>query len=266
MFRWLGLFLVGISLSGCLVPLSHKAEYDAREVKSGAVTKSFRGGYKLYKVQVNDSLFDIALRFDVTYQQLAAWNHLRYPYRIYPGDQLKIKRQYKNYRDPVSNQRLQVEKTPPVTVGKKTVQVQQKTHQIGVSKVSNKPLSIQWSWPALGQILLFFKTGVQPNKGIDISGSEGDPVFAAADGQVVYTGNSLRGYGNLIIVKHAHDFLSAYGHNSKILVKEGEYVKAGKKIAEIGSTGADISKLHFEIRQAGTPVNPLHYLPEKLPN
>lgn len=119
---------------------------------------------------------------------------------------------------------------------------------------------ITWSWPADGALL----KGFQANSaipGIDIAGGRGDPVRAAADGVVVYSGNGLVGYGELIIIKHNDSYLSAYGHNRKRLVKEGEKVRAGQTIAEMGSSGASRDELQFQIRRDGTPVNPLDYLP-----
>ena len=101
------------------------------------------------------------------------------------------------------------------------------------------------------------------NKGIDIAGQEGQPVMAAADGTVVYAGNGLRGYGELVIVKHSETYVSAYGHNRRLLVREGERVKIGQTIAEMGSTGTDRVKLHFEIRRQGKPVDPLQFLPNR---
>ena len=101
------------------------------------------------------------------------------------------------------------------------------------------------------------------NKGIDIAGNDGDPVSAAADGEVVYVGSALRGYGNLVIVKHNEEFISAYAHNRQILVKQGQAIKRGQRIAEFGRSDADRVKLHFEIRRQGKPVDPLRYLPTR---
>ncbi len=118
-----------------------------------------------------------------------------------------------------------------------------------------------WSWPTDGKLLNRYSES--DSKGIDIAGTRGDPVRAAADGRVVYQGSGLRGYGQLIIVKHSDEFLSAYAHNDRIHVKEGESVKRGQKIADLGSTGTDRAKLHFEIRRHGAPVDPLNYLPKR---
>ncbi|MFY8121293.1 MAG: peptidoglycan DD-metalloendopeptidase family protein [Burkholderiaceae bacterium] len=118
-----------------------------------------------------------------------------------------------------------------------------------------------WLWPAEGKLIEGFHE--TRNKGIDIAGKEGDPVVAAADGQVVYSGSGLRGYGNLVILKHGEDFISAYAHNRSILVKQGQSVRRGQRIAELGRTDADVPKLHFEIRQQGKPIDPLGLLPKR---
>ncbi|MDQ0012433.1 lipoprotein NlpD [Variovorax boronicumulans] len=116
-----------------------------------------------------------------------------------------------------------------------------------------------WIWPASGSLIAGFDEA--KNKGYDISGKAGDPVLAAADGRVVYAGAGLRGYGNLIILKHNNTYLTAYAHNQTLLVKEDQSVQKGQKIAEMGSSDADRVKLHFEIRRQGKPVDPSRYLP-----
>lgn len=121
----------------------------------------------------------------------------------------------------------------------------------------NNNNSIKWSWPTNGKVLSKY---TERTKGVSISGNTGQSVLASADGTVVYSGNSLRGYGNLIIVKHNDIYLSAYGHNSKILVREGETVSKGQKIAEMGNTDSETVRLHFEIRERGKPVDPLKFL------
>lgn len=128
----------------------------------------------------------------------------------------------------------------------------------GVSAESD---GVDWMWPATGKVLAGFSKGT--NKGVDILGKMGDPVFASASGRVVYSGNGLRGYGKLVIIKHNDIYLSAYAHNSNLLVKEGQNVVRGQKIAEIGNTDSPQVKLHFEIRRQGEPVDPLKFLPER---
>jgi len=122
---------------------------------------------------------------------------------------------------------------------------------------------ISWDWPSRGNIIGRFTDSGMDNKGLDLSGNRGDPVLAAAAGEVVYAGSGLLRYGDLVILKHNERFLSAYAHNSAILVKEGERVTRGQKIAEIGSSGIDRNMLHFEIRLDGKPVDPLGYLPSR---
>jgi len=122
---------------------------------------------------------------------------------------------------------------------------------------------VSWRWPADGTLVGAFVSGDQTKQGIDISGKSGDPVRAAADGTVVYSGNGLVGYGELVIIKHNASYLSAYGHNRKRMVKEGDRVKAGQVIAEMGSSSASRDSLHFEIRKNGKPANPLDYLPRR---
>jgi lipoprotein NlpD len=117
-----------------------------------------------------------------------------------------------------------------------------------------------WAWPTTGRLLSGF---TEASKGIDLAGKVGDPVYASAAGKVVYSGSGLRGYGNLIIISHKNNYLSAYAHNSKILVKEGQQVSKGQKIAEVGNSDADQPKLHFEIRREGKPLDPTRYLPER---
>ncbi|MBI2315845.1 MAG: peptidoglycan DD-metalloendopeptidase family protein [Betaproteobacteria bacterium] len=120
---------------------------------------------------------------------------------------------------------------------------------------------VDWGWPTSGRVLAGFSEPA--NKGVDVSGKIGDPVFASASGRVVYSGAGLRGYGKLVIIKHNKTFLSAYAHNHQILVKEGQQVIKGQKIAEVGDSDADGPRLHFEIRRLGKPVDPLKYLPER---
>jgi lipoprotein NlpD len=120
---------------------------------------------------------------------------------------------------------------------------------------------VPWSWPTAGAVLAGFDE--VRNKGLDIAGKAGDPVLASADGRVVYAGAGLRGYGNLIILKHNNTYLTAYAHNQSLLVKEDQTVRKGQKIAEMGSSDSDRVKLHFEIRRQGKPVDPARYLPAR---
>lgn len=133
-----------------------------------------------------------------------------------------------------------------------------------VSSTTNSSTPVgSWRWPTDGKIIDNFSAAEGGNKGIDIAGTRGQSVVATASGRVVYAGNALRGYGNLIIIKHNDDYLSAYAHNDTMLVREQQEVKAGQKIATMGSTGTSSVRLHFEIRYKGKSVNPLRYLPQR---
>ncbi|QTF07301.1 murein hydrolase activator NlpD [Brenneria izadpanahii] len=128
---------------------------------------------------------------------------------------------------------------------------------------SNTAAVGSWRWPTEGKVIDSFSDSEGGNKGIDIAGTRGQPVIATASGRVVYAGNALRGYGNLIIIKHNDDYLSAYAHNENMLVREQQEVTAGQKIATMGSTGTSSVRLHFEIRYKGKSVNPLRFLPQR---
>ncbi|WP_407331301.1 peptidoglycan DD-metalloendopeptidase family protein [Enterovibrio sp. 27052020O] len=136
-----------------------------------------------------------------------------------------------------------------------------------VDKSANKspgtPKAISWQWPVSGRVVSGFSSSELGNKGVDIAGKRGQSISASADGKVVYAGNALRGYGNLIIIKHNDDYLSAYAHNDRIFVSERQNVKKGQKIASMGSSGTNSVRLHFEIRYKGKSVNPLRYLPKR---
>ena len=152
----------------------------------------------------------------------------------------------------------------PSTPATTTTQVETTNNTpVNANVVAPVASNVAWQWPTQGNVIQGFSNSDGGNKGIDISGSRGQAVKAAASGRVVYAGNALRGYGNLIIIKHNDDFLSAYAHNDKILVSDQQEVKAGQEIAKMGSTGTNAVKLHFEIRYKGKSVDPVRYLPRK---
>lgn len=150
-----------------------------------------------------------------------------------------------------------------VAVAASTDPVTEPTATVANSTASSSASVNSWKWPTDGKIIDNFSSSEGGNKGIDIAGTRGQPILATADGRVVYAGNALRGYGNLIIIKHNDDYLSAYAHNDTMLVREQQEVKAGQKIATMGSTGTSSVRLHFEIRYKGKSVNPLRYLPQR---
>ena len=194
--------------------------------------------YGYHQVEKGDTLFSISWRYGLDPKQLARWNGIAAPYTIFPGQRLRL--------------------NPSATASKRYVKKSKSSKSSGkVKTVAAKPPG-DWRWPVKGKILSKFSN---QNNGIDIVAKEGAPIVAASAGKVVYAGSGLRGYGNLLILKHNTTYFSAYAHNRRLLVKEGAAVKTGEKIAELGSTGTDRAKLHFEIRKDGNPVDPLKYLP-----
>ncbi|MBV1920506.1 MAG: peptidoglycan DD-metalloendopeptidase family protein, partial [Pseudomonadales bacterium] len=215
----------------------------------------------VHTVAKGETMFSIAWRYHRNYKELARSNGIRYPYSIFPGQRIRLAVK------PVTKQRKTNKSLKKITQHKKKRYKKPETKikpvQEKVANQRHKRVNIVWTWPASGSVITKFSSRGNVNKGIDLAGRRGAPVYAAASGKVVYSGQGLVGYGNLIIIKHNDSYLSAYAHNQKLLVKEGHYAKAGQKIAEIGSSGANRNKLHFEIRRNGKPVNPLAYLPKR---
>lgn len=207
------------------------------------------------RVQRGDTLYGIAFRNGVDFRDMARWNGIDSPYTIYPGQTLKL--YPPDGRAPATAGTAR----PPIT----TTSAPPPPATVARPPATQTPASsgFSWRWPAEGHVIGRFSSGDATKQGIDIAGSSGQAVRAAADGVVVYSGAGLVGYGELIIVKHSEAWLSAYGHNRKRLVNEGQNVKAGQQIAEMGSTGAAREMLHFEIRHNGKPVDPLLYLPKR---
>jgi lipoprotein NlpD len=245
-----------------------------------------------------DTLYSIAWETGRDYRELAKWNHIPPPYTIKPGQELRVmppavektptalasakpavakdkpanKTASKPSPSSASKSATVVVPTPtvpkPVTAKVDTSKSKNDTRAKTKTETVKSPDKVKagaggsWSWPADGQILKRYSDG-DASKGLDIGGTRGQSVRAAAGGRVVYQGSGLRGYGQLIIIKHSDEFLSAYAHNDRIYVKEGDVVKRGQKIADMGSTGTDRVKLHFEIRRQGVPTDPLKYLPTR---
>ena len=237
---------VMIFMLGCSVPRTKPATVVDR---SGGASEPAPPGY--YRVKKGDTLLRIALDHGQSYKDLVQWNNLSNPNQIEVGDLIMIKA-------PAGSKAAAkpVDKKPQVDSSKAD------TSKTDTKADDNKPEmvaepGIRLSWPAKGKVTQDFS---ESNKGINIAGKLGEPVTAAADGKVVYAGNSLRGYGNLVIVKHDNTYLTAYAYNKNLLVKEGDAVKKGQKIAEMGDTDTNAVQLHFELRVNGKPVNPIPYL------
>ena len=257
-----------------------------------------------YVVQKGDTLYGIALEHGFDYKEVAEWNGIASPYIIRIGQQLKFNASQQTLEttslaegsvvvtplkvgsmvearqvgeNPLLKTQPKVVKPPYTLPGdsdflraKAKAEPQDKTvppespaeKKEGVQAEDDE--RVEWSWPATGKLIAPFNDASGSAKGLDIGGKSGQPVLAAGPGKVVYSGNGLRGYGKLVIIKHNKTYLSAYAHNRHILVKEGQSVARGQKIAEMGDSDADQVKLHFEIRRFGKPVDPIKFLPKTI--
>ncbi|HSV35379.1 MAG TPA: peptidoglycan DD-metalloendopeptidase family protein [Ramlibacter sp.] len=230
-----------------------------------------------YTVRPGDTLIRISLDSGQNWRDIARWNNVENPNLIEVGQVLRV------IPPAGTTAATEVAVARPVAPsasmpGSGTVTVAPGTPRGTVSASVTPPASlppvaptpapageddVPWGWPTSGGAAVLAGFDEQRNKGLDIAGKQGDPVLASADGRVVYAGAGLRGYGNLIILKHNNTYLSAYAHNQTLLVKEDQTVRKGQKIAEMGSSDADRVKLHFEIRRQGKPVDPARYLPPR---
>ncbi|QIB67484.1 peptidoglycan DD-metalloendopeptidase family protein [Kineobactrum salinum] len=247
-----------------------------------------------YVVRRGDTLYSIAFRFGQDYREVAARNGIRAPYTIHPGQRLRV---IGDATGSAARSGHAVRHTPPpepISSGPAEATAPRRDSTVSPDRGASRPSSparttpvppqrppasatrppaapptaaavlapvTAWRWPTPGRVTRGYSATV--HKGIDIGGQRGDPVVAVAAGQVVYAGTGIVGFGELLIVKHDDVHLSAYGHNDRLLVAEGELVRAGQEIAKKGSTGTDSVKLHFEIRREGKPLDPLHFLPPR---
>jgi lipoprotein NlpD len=249
--RILFLLLLGISLSwlnAC-----------SNVVHAPVADRSDRPGWspREHRVRPGETLYSIAFQYGMRYETLAQWNGLRAPYTIKVGQTLQLHpatatKPAAPQARPSTSASADTVKQPPPTSAPRPV--------VAPPPVKNTS-PFAWQWPAQGQILRTFQANSPGKKGIEIGGTRGQPVRAAAAGRVVYAGSGLVGYGRLIIIKHDERFLSAYGYNDTLFVQDGSQVHAGQVIAEMGSSGTNRVQLHFEIRRDGKPVDPLQYLP-----
>lgn len=264
--------VLGVIMAGCSSPRTKPAPVTDRNAASvtSMANEPTPSGY--YRVKRGDTLLRISLDHGQSYKDIALWNNLSDPNQIEVDQLLLIK-------SPTASKSASVAST----ASKKLPAGESVVGSAGVAKAavakgdgskadamkndtmksdaSSSPVAepgIRLSWPAQGKVVEEFSEG--KNKGIDIAGKLGEPVQASADGKVVYAGNSLRGYGNLVIVKHDNTYLTAYAYNKSLLVKEGDSVRKGQKIAEMGDTDTNAVKLHFEVRVNGKPVNPMQFL------
>ncbi|MCR5537609.1 MAG: peptidoglycan DD-metalloendopeptidase family protein [Succinivibrio sp.] len=252
--------------------------------------QAFKKGRKSlkYKVKTGDSVNSVARSYEVPLEDLVRANKLSAPYYLKRGSTIVIPLEHaeRTHAQTVTNtaaatttssqvkakQGKALSSTTIVTEHGATIHdqvIEQKEEVVSTKAVpvrivrtkAQKVAGIYWQWPAAGKVIKTFSTAEHGSKGIDIRGNYAQDVMSAADGEVVYAGNALRGYGNLIIVNHANEYLSAYAHNEDLLVKEGQQVKRGQVIAKMGSTDADQVMLHFEVRHKGSSVDPQKFLP-----
>lgn len=263
------LFCVAIA-TGCS---NRKVPAPVSELYQGKTFRDFEAKTytdATYQVKTGDTLYSIAWYSGNDYRDLAKFNNVSAPYNIYPGQLLKLKKTANSSTTKATNKTGQTSKTivnQPVDPVKKQEygesRLNVKQDPIG-SSIGYFPDRVKsWFWPTSGDITRSFSNEEAGNKGLDFSGKLGAPILAAADGKVVYTGSALRGFGNLVIIKHSEAYLTAYAHNDKILVKEQQWVTASQQIATMGRSGTDKVMLHFEVRYKGKSVDPLRYLPKK---
>jgi lipoprotein NlpD len=257
------LTLLACSNKGRLAPVEDRAlgaPQKTAKVLPGAENAG-KAGY--YTVRQGDTLLRIGLDHGQSARDLARWNNLDNPNLIETGQVLRVA--------PPAQEAAAVRPAALAVTAAPVVAAQ--AASAASAPIATKPVAaapstpantegddpIAFQWPVRGPLIAGFDEA--KNKGLDIAGKAGDPVLAAADGKVVYAGSGLRGYGNLIILKHNNTYLTAYAHNQTLLVKEEQTIKRGQKIAEMGNSDADQVKLHFEIRRQGKPVDPAKYLP-----
>jgi len=288
--------LAGCSSKGHRAPIVERGEAGKKGVAAGepAQKKTMREKDwrpEVHVVQKGDTLYSIAFNYGFDYHELAELNSIKEPsvisigqeIRLFPGrpntasppaatetspDEPSIKEQPKLVKYPYSEAALaQIEKVQETPKSRPKEITRAESKPVAVSPAASngdnddgEEAALDWGMPAQGKLIAGFSESSN-RKGIDIAGKLGQPVVASAPGKVVYSGSGLRGYGKLVIIKHNKTFLSAYAHNDQVLVKEGQSIARGQKIATMGKTDADQVKLHFEVRRFGKPVDPAKYLP-----
>ncbi len=220
-----------------------------------------------YTVKPGETLIRIGLETGQNWKDIAVWNNLAQPNQIEVGQVLRVTppaaavaatESNGVVTRPISSSSIASSQVQP---GQASSAAAKPSAAAAAEPAAAAESGLSWIWPVPGPVLAGFDE--LKNKGLDLGGAAGEPVLAAAEGRVVYVGAGLRGYGNLIILKHNNTYLTAYAHNKTLLVKEDQAVRKGQKIAEMGNSDADRVKLHFEVRRQGKPVDPLKYLPPR---
>lgn len=239
------------------------------------VERSLTGeGPDTHVVAAGDTLYSISVRYDKDYRELARINGLDDTFLIRPGQRLRLVGAPLPAKRPPAKSLPRSVTTPvkpapePTKSAGNVTPVAKNQPSVGsatpvVTARSSASASLAWGWPVRGPLLSRFGAPGLAGKGLDIAAKRGDSVLAASDGTVVYAGSGLVGYGKLLILRHDDNYISAYAHNDRFLVAEGQRVKLGQAIALVGASGTDREKLHFEIREGGKPVDPLRFLPAR---
>lgn len=227
-----------------------------------ALLLSACGHHVYHRVERGDSLYSIGWQYDQDYRQVATWNNIKPPYVLAPGQWLRV-------APPLQGARPAVVAAPKSKAPEEIAAPVTASVVPAPSATATKPppgiASRTWQWPTRGELVRTFAADEPGKKGVDIRGRLGQPILSAAAGRVVYGGSGLVAYGNLLIIKHDDNYLTAYAHNHKLRVQEGDTVTAGQHIADMGKSGTEQVMLHFEIRYQGKPVDPLRYLPPIMP-
>ncbi|NWD07967.1 peptidoglycan DD-metalloendopeptidase family protein [Pseudomonas gingeri] len=274
--------MIGLALSALLAGCSSASKNGVRVVdRNGNATTAASAAPQRpmtttgqHVVVRGDTLFSIAFRYGWDWKALAARNNIPEPYTIHVGQAIRFDGRSNSTpavatstttSSSSSSSKITITRRPVTAAGTPTATSSATPAATAAATPTPPPGPAPkgWAWPSNGILIGKFSSNGSLNKGIDIAGDLGQPVLAASDGSVVYAGSGLRGYGELVIIKHSDTYVSAYGHNRRLLVREGQQVKVGQTIAEMGSTGTDRVKLHFEIRRQGKPVDPLQFLPRR---
>ena len=270
-------------LAGCASPQRPPAPVEDRSTGARVATDPTRvlpgaenaGKPGYYTVRPGDTLLRIALESGQPWRDIQRWNNLDNPNVIEVGQVLRVAPPIAALPPgdvavarPVAPASAATSPLPPASAAASAPRGTVTAAAPTLPPVNTQPVApgdddVSWAWPTAAGSSVIAGFDEQKNKGLDLGGRPGDPVLAAADGRVVYAGAGLRGYGNLIILKHNNTYLSAYAHNQTLLVKEDQAVRKGQRIAEMGSSDTDRVKLHFEIRRQGKPVDPSRYLPPR---
>jgi lipoprotein NlpD len=287
--RLLTISIAVLWLAGCApwapAPVEDRSRLPERERPAEPRERVVSAPPSFYEVRSGDTLYSIAFRYGMDWRSVARWNDIEAPFTIRPGQELRLTEPPRT-RPPAAT-RPEPTPTEPVvarveepepepeperpepsrpdvreTPSRPDPVAETRAPAPSASTNSRSVAGVEWQWPTSGSVIRPFDASAT-RRGIGIGGSQGQPVHAAAAGQVVYSGTALIGYGELIIIKHSDNLLSAYGHNRVRMVEEGDRVGRGEQIAEMGMNERDQELLHFEIRRDGQPVDPMSYLPRR---